>query len=449
MKRNRSILVFVIALTMILPLIPGVSAFASVEKIKIKVALFDSGVNMQESRKNVFKAFTEQFPNIEPEFQFITSDSYGQNWTGYLTKIQTLIAGGNAPDVAGLGLEGVAMLVMNDLALPIDDYIEANQEESAKIMDGIDKGLLEIFRVDGKLYGVPWEANSVATHIRSDMFEAAGVEMPKADWTIEEFKEICEKISDPDKGIYAFGVPTNFFCLQALLYANGAAPLNDDWSAAAINSEKSVEVFQFLQDAIFKHQWAPQPNSNISDSDLLIQGRIAMGWWGRWVSAGYKASELKNVVYAQTLPSWNGSNKTCAGSASFVVMANTKYPDIAKKVALWCAGYDYVNTFLATGSLPANEDYGRIICAADDTIVNWEMMYETYNTGNWRRSQDPPEYAELGNIYGKYMDIIYSNQMPAKEALDLAAAEINQVFANSTYRDTPEELAVIESLFKN
>ena len=47
------------------------------------------------------------------------------------------------------------------------------------------------------------------------------------------------------------------------------------------------------------------------------------------------------------------------------------------------------------------------------------------------------------------MDIIYSNQEPVDQALNEAADEINQIFAESTYRTTDEDLAVIAGLFKN
>jgi ABC-type glycerol-3-phosphate transport system substrate-binding protein len=364
-------------------------------------------------------------------------------------KIQTMIASGNAPDVAALGLEGIGMVAMNDLALPLDDYINAHQEELSEVMGGIDKELLEIFRVDGKLYGIPYEANSVVTHIRKDMFKNAGVELPGSDWTINDLKEISGKISDPDNGVYAFGVPTNFFCLQSLLYSNGAAPLNDDWSAATINSDESVEVFQFLQDAIHKYKWAPEPNDNITDVELIVQGRIAMGWWGRWPTKDYAASELYDTFYFQNVPAWGAGHTTCAVSASYVVMSSTKHPEEAMKVATWAAGREYVNAFMATGSLPANSTFGAEVCANDGVVENWESMYDVYKLGQWRRSQDPPEYADLANIYSKYMDIIYSNQMPAKQALDMAADEINLMLKNSEYRDTAEEMEVIKSLFKN
>jgi multiple sugar transport system substrate-binding protein len=417
---------------------------ASGEKVKLKISLFSDGQNLSQTQKDVFALFTKEHPNIEPEFMYITSDT--GNWNGYLTKIQTMIAGGQAPDVAGLGLEGVAMMVMNNIAMPIDDYIQAHQDELGPVTKNIPKALADIFVVDGKTYGIPYEANSVVTNINMDRFTEAGLEMPKADWTIDDLKAIAPKLSDPTNGKYAFGVPTNFFCLQALLYSNGGSPLNDDWSAGAINSPENIEVFEFLQDAI-KKGWAPQPEPSINDVQLMTQGRIAIGWWGRWVTNDFVASGVKNI-YVQNLPKMK-SQKTCAGSAAFIVLNSTKYPEEAKTLATWTAKYDYVNTFMAKGSLPANTDYAAQICPALGVPQNWQAYTDVYAQNNWRRSQDPPEYAELGFVYSKYMNIIYANQMPVKEALDKAQEEIQQVFANSQYRKDPANLKLIDSLFKN
>ena len=103
---------------------------------------------------------------------------------------------------------------------------------------------------------------------------------------------------------------------------------------------------------------------------------------------------------------------------------------------------------MSTGSLPANFTAGAEICAADRTIDNWEVMYEIYDNGDWKRSCDPPEYTELADIYSDMLSIIYSNQATAEEALNDANDQINEVFANSDYRDTPEELAFIEAIYK-
>ena len=418
------------------------------EVVPIRVALFTDGNDMSATQKAVFDAFIEEYPNIHPEFEYITSDSYGSNWNGYLMKIQTMIAGGDSPDVIALGLEGVAMMAMNDMALPLNDFIDSHQEELAPILDAQNEDLMKIFEIDGNIYSIPYEANCVVTHINKDIFEEAGIELPDYDWTWDEFVDICEQIKNSGLDVYPFACTSNFFAYQALMYCNGASPLNEDWSASAINSPESIKVAQFFQDAIFKNEYAPEPSETITDTELMIQERVAMTWTGRWVSDDYNSSEFYDKVYVTTLPNGGGGNTSCAGDAGFVVLKDTKYPEEAMTVATWCAGETYARTFMSTGSLPANFTAGAEICAEDRTIDNWEVMYEIYDNGDWKRSCDPPGYTGLADIYSGMLSIVYSNQATAEQALNDANDQINEVFADSDYRDTPEELAFIEAIYK-
>lgn len=418
------------------------------EPVPIRVALFTDGNDMSATQKAVFDSFVEEYPNIKPEFEYITSDSYGSNWNGYLMKIQTMIAGNDAPDVIALGLEGVAMMAMEDMALPMDDFLASHEEEFSDILEAQDEELMKIFQIDGKTYGVPYEANCVVTHINKDIFEQAGIELPDYNWTWDDFVSICEQIKNSGLDVYPFACTSNFFCYQALLYCNGGSPLNEDWTASTLNSPENIATTQFFQDAIFKNGYAPEPSETITDTELMIQERVAMIWTGRWVSDDYNSSEFYDKVYVNTMPDGGGGNTSCAGDAAFVVLKGTEHPDEAMTVAVWCAGETYAKTFMSTGSLPANFEAGAEICAADKTIDNWEVMYDIYENGDWKRSCDPPEYTELADIYSDMLSIVYSNQATAEEALNNASEQIDAVFASSEYRETEEDLAFIDSIYK-
>lgn len=418
------------------------------EPVTVRVALFSDGNDMSETQKTVFDSFVEEYPNIHPQFEYITSDSYGSNWNGYLMKIQTMIAGNDAPDIIALGLEGVALLAMKDMALPMNDFLDSHKEEFAPIIDAQNEDLIKIFQIDGKTYGIPYESNDVVTHINKEIFAEAGIDLPGYDWTWDDFVEICDKLKASDVEAYPFANTSNFFCYQALLYCNGGSPLNDDWSASTFNSEANIRTTQFFQDAIFVNEYAPEPSTTITDTELMIQGRVAMIWSGRWVSDDYNSSEFFDKVYVNTMPNGGGGNTSCAGTACFVTLNTTEHPDEAMTVATWCAGETYAKTFLSTGSLPANFEAGAEICAASDTIDNWEVMYEIYNNGDWKRSCDPPEYTELADIYSDTLSIVYSRQATVEEALNDASEKIDNVIANSEFRDTPDELAFIDALYK-
>ena len=426
----------------------AVPAMAEAEEpVTVRVAMFSDGNNLSENQKAVFDAFTEQYPNIKPEFEFITSDSYGSNWNGFLMKIQTMIAANDAPDIISLGLEGVAMLVANDMALPLNDFIDTH-EEAKELLDMQDPELMKIFTVNDNIYSIPYEANDVVCHINKDLFEEAGIELPSYDWTWDDFIEICDKLKESGVCDYPFAVTQNFFCLQALMYCNGGSPLNEDWTEGTINSPECIKTMQFLQDAIFEKGYAPEPSDTITDTELMIQEKVAMIFTGRWVSNDYNASEFKNKVWVNTMPNGGGGNTSCAGNAGYIVLNTTEHPEEAMTVATWTSGKVYTETYMSSGSLPSNKTYGRDVLAAADTIDNWEVMYEIYDNGDWKRSCDPPEYTELADIYSDMMSIVYSGQETAEDALNEANEKINNVFANSKYRQTDEGKALVDALYK-
>ncbi|MCP4308449.1 MAG: extracellular solute-binding protein, partial [bacterium] len=55
---------------------------------------------------------------------------------------------------------------------------------------------------DGTLYAVPFYAESSFTFYRTDIFEAAGIEVPDEQMTYDQFAEIVAKVHDPDNGVF-------------------------------------------------------------------------------------------------------------------------------------------------------------------------------------------------------------------------------------------------------
>ena len=80
---NRKVLSIMLSGLMMTGMAMTVPVSAEEDPVHIRVALFSDGADMTDSQKQVFEAFTEENPNIIPEFEYITSDSYGSNWKGY------------------------------------------------------------------------------------------------------------------------------------------------------------------------------------------------------------------------------------------------------------------------------------------------------------------------------------------------------------------------------
>ena len=57
---------------------------------------------------------------------------------------------------------------------------------------------------DGRIYGLPNNSNCLALLCNMDILKAAGVENPPTTW--EELREVCEKTTNPDEGVYGLAM---------------------------------------------------------------------------------------------------------------------------------------------------------------------------------------------------------------------------------------------------
>jgi len=89
--------------------------------------------------------------------------------------VQTLVAGGNPPDVAAIPRPGVIAQLARDGALvPLTDLLD-----EAYLHDNYSDAILALGTVDGTLYGIMGKANSKSTiWYRPADFEELGVEVP-------------------------------------------------------------------------------------------------------------------------------------------------------------------------------------------------------------------------------------------------------------------------------
>lgn len=124
-------------------------------------------------------------------------------WDVCTDKIRTELAvGGSAYDVVDFDNSLVAMYISNDWLEPLDGY-----EGAAEMKEGISKGLVDKFSVDGTLYGICWNNDTHIYMYNARMLEEGGItEVPK---TWDEIIEASRILID--KGICTYGMPMCFW----------------------------------------------------------------------------------------------------------------------------------------------------------------------------------------------------------------------------------------------
>lgn len=117
---------------------------------------------------------------------------------GYQDKLSTEFAGRNAPDVMQIADKREALIASGRL-MQLDPFIASGQLNLADAR----KSVLEPFKVDGKLYSLPWGLASGCYFLDTKVFTDVGAELPDLDWTWDDYARTAKAISaKAPRGMY-------------------------------------------------------------------------------------------------------------------------------------------------------------------------------------------------------------------------------------------------------
>ncbi len=153
------------------------------KKVDIRVTWWGSQARHDRTVK-VIEMFMKQRPNTTITYEFA-------NWNDYWTKLTTMAAGGNLPDVMQHDYAYIGEWVSKKLVAPLDDYIKSGVLDFSSVAPSSLAG----GRIDGKLYAVNLGSNSQIFFLDLDDFQKAGVAQPQEQWTWPEFEKTTLALS--------------------------------------------------------------------------------------------------------------------------------------------------------------------------------------------------------------------------------------------------------------
>jgi multiple sugar transport system substrate-binding protein len=229
-------------------------------------------------------------------------------------------------DHMSLAAEGVFM--------PIDECVADAEAETAGDLADYYPGILQIVQFDGSTYGLPWIAAPVVMFYNKDLFDAAGLEYPTADWTWDDFITNAEALTldtDADGSTDQWGFiahdwpPPHMFIWQA-----GGDMISEDFATSPIDSPEAIEGMEFALQLSFNPALSPD-RETINEQgfgELFKVGKIAMFMGGAADDLDRVEGLNVGVVSVPRNPT-TGLNTTFAWSATTVISSTTEHPDEA------------------------------------------------------------------------------------------------------------------------
>jgi sorbitol/mannitol transport system substrate-binding protein len=205
--------------------------------------------------------------------------------------------------------------------------------------------------VDGKLYAVPFYAESSFTMYRKDLFEKAGLSMPEHP-TYEQIKQFADKLTDKAGGVYGIclrgkpGWGENMAFLGTLVNTYGGRWFDMKWQPQLTSQPWEAAINYYID--IMKADGPPGASANGFNENqaLFSSGKCAM-WIDATSAAGRvsnpKSSEVADKVGFAVAPTAvvpNGS--AWAWSWALAIPTSTKKEAAAKDFVRWATSKDYV-----------------------------------------------------------------------------------------------------------
>lgn len=151
------------------------------------------GVPAENGPGDLIAGFEAAFPNIKINYTQYVNDDTGN------TQLDTALQGGTSIDVFfTYAVPRLGQRIEAGAAADLTSYVAAD-EKLAAWADG-NEGL---FRYEDKLYSLPTCSEPNYVFVNRNLLEAKGKEVPKAGWTVDEFKQLAQDLtSDTTFGTY-------------------------------------------------------------------------------------------------------------------------------------------------------------------------------------------------------------------------------------------------------
>lgn len=409
----------------------------------------------------VTAAFKEKFPNITLEYVNVTGVDHAE----IASKILAQLAAGQPVNVGYAATEATQLYAGEGLALPLTKRVQDNKEELTEYFSDVSPVLVETDMYEGDLYQLPRDFNAANMYFNTALLKEAGLEMPKEDWTKDDFVEYAKAMTGIGAGKDSFGYGwTNrlwgswtpwFFVNDTNFLSEEKAPggewlwesfYKDDpnaqgrgggyrWPKPQANNPKMVEALEFV---VSLTQQKLTPVVEIGGGGTLqgffTSGKLGMTPAGGFWSGGLINAGMKNGDFdVQFWPKW-ATQRHQLGVGAAWILNGAEHEDEAWEFVKFGTKKEIMEQMEffgeLTGTTPVRRSMNDEKRYSKSGPANWHVFYDTLDKRSDTGPIPAPKFSiEETEIYVRYTSIATSGEKSPKDALDGMQTELEALYA--------------------
>jgi len=387
------------------------------EPVTITYFTFSAAPDHLEDLDEMIAIFEAENPMINIEVETAA-------WGDYFTLLQTKIAGGVAPDVFELNYENFVSFASKGV---LRDLTALAAADASYDVDIFYPRAMNAFNYNGMQLGLPETFSTVVLFYNQDLFDAAGVDYPEADWTWTEAVATAEKITDADAGVWGLFSPVQFWEFYKKAAQNGCEFFNADMTEVLLNSPACVEAVETMVSFAGEKGIMPtaEQMGGVSDGDMFTSGQLGMLVSGIWMFGAFADAPFTWDIQVEPGMAEQATHFFANGLSVF---AATEHPEAAWAWAkFFSSGPEVAKMRVSTGwELPTLTDpalfdeYLALSPPANRQAVFDSLKYSIVPPVIERQN-------ELQDIVGLYLEKVVLGELSAQEALEQASVDIAEL----------------------
>ncbi|MER6466574.1 ABC transporter substrate-binding protein [Streptomyces sp. NPDC001288] len=279
-----------------------------------------------------------------------------------LQKVTAGLASGSVPDIAYIFGSDLASVARSPQLADLTEFVASGPVPWKRYWPAA----RDAVTVKGRVRATPSLLDSLAVVCNKKVFRDAGVPLPKAGWTWDEFIETAHRLTDPARQVFGTAWPgagdeDTVWRIWPMIWDLGGDVITKDGRQAGFGGEPGLRALETVKALVSRKSCYidPKPGSE-QMYQVFAAGRLGMVATGPWELPDVRQAGIDYQVVP--LPSFSGNPVTISGPDTWAVFDNGA---ARLKAARTLVGWlmepaQDVSWGVQAGSLPLSSDAAKL-----------------------------------------------------------------------------------------
>lgn len=237
--------------------------------------------------------------------------------------IQTLA--GQGPDVACLDSMFAASCVGAGLVHPLNDLLAAHPDFD---WDDFIPPLVQGVTYDGQVWAIPGDGDWYMAYYNKTAFDEAGMELPRADWTWDDYYAMAQKLTLETDYDTRYGSTALHW--EQVVRSDGADVLSSDGKSFGLLDQAAIESLQWVFD--FNNDFDLTPSS-IYNHEYFVNQESCLHHMGSWAFFSFDLTGFETGI--QVPPTGSAGKVANTYIGAWLISSATEHLEEAWEFMSW------------------------------------------------------------------------------------------------------------------